>query len=88
MSGVWKGSVGTIPERFTYTDGAETSRVWRITFANDRQFRASACQKTLKPFTPYDEPSSFRIEDSTGSAGLGPFWRGSGRNPQFFGRQA
>lgn len=42
MSGVWNGSVGTLSERFTYADGAETSRVWRITFADDCHFRVTA----------------------------------------------
>lgn len=42
MSGTWKGPVGTLAERFTYSDGARSERVWQIVFGRDGQFRATA----------------------------------------------
>jgi len=30
MTGTWKGNVGTLDERFTYSDGKTERRVWRL----------------------------------------------------------
>jgi hypothetical protein len=36
MTGTWNGDVGTLDERFTYSDGTRDSRVWTIRKAGDR----------------------------------------------------
>ena len=42
MTGRWSGPKGTLTEHFTYSDGTETEREWRIAFADGGCFRATA----------------------------------------------
>jgi uncharacterized protein YceK len=38
----WKGSVGTLDERFTYSDGTTQRRVWTITKVDAHRYRGTA----------------------------------------------
>ena len=38
----WEGEVGTLDERFTYSDGSTQRRVWTITHLGDGRYRGRA----------------------------------------------
>lgn len=38
----WKGNVGTLDERFTYSDGTTQRRVWTITKLDEHRYKGSA----------------------------------------------
>lgn len=42
MKGSWNGNDGTLEEHFTYNDGRTESRTWKIRFADDHHFTATA----------------------------------------------
>ena len=42
MTGSWQGNVGTLDERFTYSDGKTERRVWRLTDLGNGAWRGRA----------------------------------------------
>lgn len=42
MEGDWQGDVGTLTERFRYSDGRTDERVWTLRFQDDHSFTATA----------------------------------------------
>jgi len=42
MIGEWQGNKGILKEYFTFDDGAENSRIWKIKFSDDHNFIATA----------------------------------------------
>lgn len=42
MTGTWDGNEGTLDEYFTYSDGRNERRVWRIRYTDDHHFTATA----------------------------------------------
>jgi len=42
IDGRWNGPVGTLDERFVYSDGSKERRVWTITRVSDHEWRGTA----------------------------------------------
>jgi hypothetical protein len=42
MEGKWNGNEGTLHEYFTFDDGEQSERIWKIKFIDDNNFTATA----------------------------------------------